>query len=93
MSDHTFREKPRKENRLLWVGLVVFCSAYLVNPTLGFIEMLPDNLPLIGNLDEAGATVLLLVALSKLGLSLPFLAPRNNAARSKSAEQRDVVDI
>ncbi|QTA84794.1 DUF1232 domain-containing protein [Desulfonema magnum] len=34
------------------VGLI-----YILNPTSGIIELLPDNLPLIGNLDEGGAFV------------------------------------
>ena len=29
------------------IGLV-----YVLNPTLGIFELLPDNLPLVGNLDE-----------------------------------------
>lgn len=36
------------------VGLV-----YLLNPTAGILELLPDNLPLAGNLDEGAAMVLL----------------------------------
>lgn len=32
---------------------------YLLNPTLGVFELVPDNLPFIGNLDE-GAAVLLI---------------------------------
>ena len=32
------------------VGLV-----YLLNPTAGLIELIPDNFPLVGNLDEAAA--------------------------------------
>lgn len=39
---------------------------YLLNPTAGVFELLPDNLPVVGNLDEAGATVLLLWALGYL---------------------------
>ena len=35
------------------VGLV-----YLLNPTAGFIELIPDNLPIVGNLDEGAAAVL-----------------------------------
>jgi hypothetical protein len=31
---------------------------YLLNPGLGVFELLPDNLPLVGNLDEAGAMML-----------------------------------
>jgi hypothetical protein len=32
---------------------------YILNPTAGVIELLPDNLPLIGNLDEGAAFALL----------------------------------
>ncbi len=32
---------------------------YLLNPGAGFIELIPDNLPFIGNLDEGVAAMLL----------------------------------
>ena len=32
---------------------------YLLNPTMGFLELIPDNLPVVGNLDEGAAAVLL----------------------------------
>jgi uncharacterized membrane protein YkvA (DUF1232 family) len=32
---------------------------YILNPTAGFIEFIPDNLPIIGNLDEGAAFVLI----------------------------------
>lgn len=52
----------------LFVALVGFLSfVYLVNPTFGVFEFLPDNLPLVGNLDEATATMVLLGALRYFG--------------------------
>ena len=33
-------------------------AMYLLNIGSGFIELIPDNIPIIGNLDEATATVL-----------------------------------
>ncbi len=36
------------------IGLI-----YLLNPTAGLIELIPDNLPLIGNLDEGVAALLI----------------------------------
>ncbi len=43
-----------------WVGLIGFISAiYLINPTAGIFELLPDNLPIVGNLDEGVACYLL----------------------------------
>lgn len=39
---------------------------YLLNPGAGVFELLPDALPVVGNLDEAGATALLLACLRAL---------------------------
>ena len=36
------------------VGLI-----YVLNPTMGIFEIIPDNLPLIGNLDEGVAFLLI----------------------------------
>ena len=46
---------------------------YLLNPTAGIFELIPDNLPLIGNLDEAAAVALLLMCLRYFGHDLPDL--------------------
>lgn len=41
------------------VPLVYFLAVvgviYILNPTMGLIELLPDNLPIFGNLDEGAA--------------------------------------
>jgi hypothetical protein len=34
-------------------------GVYLFNPGAGILELIPDNLPVAGNLDEAGAAFLL----------------------------------
>ena len=39
---------------------------YLLNPTAGMLELIPDNFPIIGNLDEAGATLILFHAIRHL---------------------------
>ena len=41
---------------------------YLINPTAGILEFIPDNLPLIGNLDEGAAMAILLSSLRYFGL-------------------------
>ena len=43
---------------------------YLLNIGAGFIELIPDNIPLVGNLDEAGAAALLIMCLSYFGIDL-----------------------
>jgi hypothetical protein len=39
---------------------------YLLNPAFGVFEILPDNLPGVGNLDEGTAGILLLWAIQTL---------------------------
>lgn len=36
---------------------------YMLNPTAGFIELIPDNLPIVGNLDEGLALMLVIAGL------------------------------
>ena len=63
---------------------VVFClgllaALYILNPTAGLFEIIPDNLPVIGNLDEAAAVALLLICLKYFGIDLPNLFRRRQA--------------
>ena len=48
----------------------VFAVIYLLNPTAGFIELIPDAFPIIGNLDEAGAVLIIVAALRHFGIDL-----------------------
>lgn len=48
--------------------LGIICLIYLLNPGAGVLELIPDNLPFIGNLDEGLAMTGLLMALSNMGL-------------------------
>ena len=36
---------------------------YILNPSFGVLELIPDNLPIIGNLDEGAAVMLLLAGI------------------------------
>jgi len=61
--------RPQKENgRPAWLVflLAVIGLVYLLNPTGGLIELIPDNLPLVGNLDEGVAAVLVWQGISRL---------------------------
>ena len=64
--------------------IMVFCvgllsTLYILNPTAGVFELIPDNLPLIGNLDEAAAVALLLMCLKYFGIDLPNIFRRGDA--------------
>ena len=71
-------DSSNKRNPLtsLMVGLLTMMLVmYLLNPLAG-IDLLPDNLPLIGNLDEAAATAALIGCLSYFGVELPWMRKR-----------------
>lgn len=69
-------------------NFVVFCLGllsvlYLLNPGAGIFEILPDNLPLVGNLDEAAAVALLLMCLRYYGIELPDIFRREKEIKLK----------
>jgi hypothetical protein len=55
---------------LMVLVFAALAALYLINPTAGILEFLPDNLPILGNLDEATATLVILNALRYFGLDL-----------------------
>jgi len=57
----------RKTKNWLMVGLALVAALYLSNLTAGFIEVIPDNVPLFGNVDEGLAGAVIAYALSQLG--------------------------
>ncbi|MFM9963740.1 MAG: hypothetical protein ACKV2Q_21230 [Planctomycetaceae bacterium] len=75
----------------LFVLLLGAISAlYLLNFGVGVVEFIPDNLPLIGNLDEAAATYLLLNCLAYFGLNIGPLQMLLPAGKQRKPEQPDL---
>lgn len=60
----------KKKNQLVWGAIIVGAGLYILNLGFGFVELVPDNAPLIGNLDEAGAALLIVKGLKKFGVDL-----------------------
>ncbi|MCU0329009.1 MAG: DUF1232 domain-containing protein [Chitinophagales bacterium] len=73
-----------KKYKPLAILVVLLSIAYLVNPTLGIFEFIPDNIPGIGNLDETVVAGLLFAALRYLGLDILNLGKKSN----KEIEQK-----
>lgn len=63
--------------KLVVFALGVLSALYILNPTAGIFEIIPDNLPLVGNLDEAAAVALLLMCLRYFGIDLPDIFSRD----------------
>lgn len=64
-----------KNDVMILIGGII-AAIYLLNPTFGMFELIPDNIPIIGNLDEAAATAVLLYALKHFGLDVFSLVDR-----------------
>jgi uncharacterized membrane protein YkvA (DUF1232 family) len=58
------KEKNTLNSKIIKTILLLFSVIYLANLTFGF-DLIPDNLPLIGNIDEVIATY---IALKTAGL-------------------------
>ena len=65
------------------LGIAAFLLIYLLNPTAGFVELLPDNLPLVGNLDEATAVLVLLRIAAYYGINLSWLTDKQKLPPSR----------
>lgn len=83
MSEHTELPPlhPLPEKKPLYKKALAFAAAaisvvMLLNPGWGVIEVIPDNIPGIGNLDELFFTGLLFYSLDYLGIRIPFLSER-----------------
>lgn len=72
----------------------VFAVIYLLNPTAGFIELIPDAFPIIGNLDEAGAVLIIVAALRHFGIDLNNLFDAKDIKSEKKKEtDKTVIQI
>jgi uncharacterized membrane protein YkvA (DUF1232 family) len=70
---------------IFFLGLVAVI--YLLNPTAGIIELLPDNIPGVGNLDEATATAILISVLAYFGIDFSNFFQRKPASEKFSQDE------
>jgi uncharacterized membrane protein YkvA (DUF1232 family) len=75
---------------ILILGVAAVAIIYIGNPGAGFIELIPDNFPIIGNLDEAGAVLILISVLRHYGVDPTRLLVRDDEAKPKGIPQEDV---
>ena len=64
---------------LVAVVVAMFCVVYMLNPTAGFFEFIPDSIPVIGNVDEGLIMLLFLACLKYLGIDIPLGKSSRNA--------------
>ncbi len=72
----------------LSVGLVSLI--YIFNPGAGIIEVIPDNIPGIGNLDEFVASIVMVLVLKYFGLDITKYTGRNKKiSMAESSNNRE----
>ncbi len=80
--------KKRSVGSSIVVGILGAISVvYLLNPTWGLLEFIPDGFPIIGNLDEAAAAAMLISCLAYFGLDIGALFGR------KTKKGDGVIDV
>jgi len=77
-----------------WPSWLVYLMAvigfiYLLNPTLGIIEFIPDNLPIIGNLDEGVAVMLVLAGIVEALEGKKYRKPIDEGEKPKTVPEDD----
>jgi uncharacterized membrane protein YkvA (DUF1232 family) len=60
------QKQPSRLKTLGYSGMIILCVIYLLNPTSGVIELIPDVLPIVGNIDETAVASLLILSIQKL---------------------------
>jgi len=69
---------------VIFMGIISLL--YLLNIGVGIIEAIPDNIPFVGNLDEASAAVLLLMCLRYFGIDLTKIFKKS----SKNSDKKEI---
>ena len=77
---------------LIVIAVGILSTLYILNPTAGVFEIIPDNMPLIGNLDEAAAVALIISCFAHFGFDLRLFGrkrDKDNAVAAKDIHPND----
>jgi len=58
--------------------LGILSMFYILNPGAGIFELIPDNIPFLGNLDEATAVMIFLACLRYFGIDIGNIFKRRD---------------
>ena len=61
--------------------LGILSMLYILNPGAGILELIPDNIPILGNLDEATAVMIFLACLRYFGIDIGNIFKRGDTKR------------
>ena len=57
---------------------------YMLNFGFGFVEFLPDNIPIVGNMDEAAALFLVYSSAEYFGINIKSLFTRDGSVKKQN---------
>jgi hypothetical protein len=80
--------KSLRDLMVLCTGIV--SALYLLNFTFGLVEIIPDNAPIIGNLDEAAAAALLINCLAYFGVDIGHFLKRKGTEEKPAPKTHDI---
>ena len=81
--------KRKKGKDILMIVLGFLSIVYLINPDAGIIEFIPDNIPLLGNIDETVAVTFLLGVLNYFGFDVRNLFNKRFFTREEELKSID----
>ena len=65
------------QKSIIVIIIGILSVLYILNPGAGIFELIPDNIPIIGNLDEATAVVILLACLRYFNIDIGNIFKRS----------------
>lgn len=89
MSDHEELKKSSAVRKVVAAIGLILGVIYIINPTAGVFELLPDNIPFVGNLDEAGAVWIILCCLREFGVDLTSMFRKAQKSSEKIPKERE----
>ncbi|NNC83892.1 MAG: DUF1232 domain-containing protein [Flavobacteriales bacterium] len=79
--------------RFLIIGSGVLALIYMLNPTAGIFEIIPDNIPGVGNLDEGLAVYVLISVIAFLrGKDFGLFSPSQEDEEDPLIEEPSDID-
>ncbi len=76
----------RRSKKIVYIAGAALSALYLLNPGAGVFELLPDHLPLVGNLDEAAFLGMLVACIRGLRRAPPASPDGALASRERLSD-------
>ncbi len=83
------RPAPSMLQKVAVGAIMAVAGLYLLNPGAGVIDLIPDVIPVLGNLDEASAVAILISGLNYFGVNTGWLTGIFGPGMRKAKRKRE----